>query len=73
MIYTGYIDSEREPIKVDDYMATPSESRAGIVVEESGKFFLRYGDTYDWLSAVANKYHIISEKEADDIFGDYYS
>lgn len=73
MIYTGYVDSYLEPIKVGDYMATPSESRAGVVVDEDGKFYLRYGDTYDWLSTVANKYHIISEKTADYIFGNYYS
>lgn len=65
MIYTGYIDSERDPIKVGDYMASGSEAHVGYVEDSKYGFILRYGDTFDELSILNNQYHIISEEYAD--------
>lgn len=65
MIYTGYIDSEREPIKVGDYMTNGSELFVGCVEDSKYGFILSYGDTFDELSSLNNQYHIISEEYAD--------
>lgn len=70
MIYTGYIDSEREPIKVGDYLASPLEHFIGLVIEYKGCFVLSYSNgTYDELWRLDNTYHMISEKRAFEIEG----
>jgi len=61
MRYTGYIDSEREPIKIGDYMASEEEHYVGQVLYDTRGLILSYGNTFDDLKTVANKYHIISE------------
>jgi len=70
MIYTGYIDSEREPIKVGDYMASPKEHYVGQVLYNERGFMLVYigGGTFDKLKHVANYYHIITEDYAKHLY-----
>lgn len=68
MIYTGYIDSEREPIKVGDYMASEEEYTIGVVLYDKRGLVLSYGDTFDELKTVANDYHIVSEKHAEHLY-----
>lgn len=66
MIYTGYIDSEREPIKVGDYMTSECEYFTGVVINHNKGFRLSYANgTYDDLKDVANKYSIVSEDYAN--------
>ena len=68
MIYTGYVDSELEPIKVGDYMASEEEYTVGAVLYDKRGLVLSYGDTFDELKTVANKYHIVSEEYADYLY-----
>ncbi len=68
MIYTGYVDSELEPIKVGDFMASPSEKYIGYVMETKYGFLLSYGDTNDTLKSVANEYHIVTEDYANYLY-----
>ena len=70
MIYTGYIDSEREPIKVGDYMASPDEEYyVGMVINHREGFRLSYHNgTYNELKNVANSYHIITENYANHLY-----
>lgn len=66
MIYTGYIDSEREPIKVGDYMVSECEYFVGMVIDHKKGFRLSYSNgTYDDLKDVGTKYTIVSEKYAN--------
>lgn len=65
MIYTGFIDSELEPIKIGDYMTNESEYFVGQVLYDKRGLILSYGDTFDELKSVANNYTIISEKYAN--------
>ena len=63
MIYTGYIDSERQAIKVGDYMASEEEHFVGMVIDHKQGFRLSYSNgTYDDLKDVDNKYHIVTEE-----------
>jgi hypothetical protein len=68
MIYTGYIDSEREPIKTGDYMASPTELFVGMVMETKHGFVLSYGNTFDELRRLNNEYHIVSEDYATYLY-----
>lgn len=66
MIYTGYVDNERLPIKVGDYMASEEEYFIGMVIDHKQGFRLSYSNgTYDNLKDIANKYSIISEDYAN--------
>jgi hypothetical protein len=70
MIYTGYIDSEREPIKVGDYMTSPDEEYfVGMVINHNKGFRLSFHNgTYDELKNVANTFHIITENYAKYLY-----
>ncbi len=68
MIYTGYIDSGREPIKVGDYMASEEGHTVGVVLYDKRGLVLSYGNTFDELKTVVNDYHIVSEKYAEYLY-----
>lgn len=62
---TGYVDSQNKPIHLDDYMESEDEYFFGQVVKHKNRFILSYGDTFDTLKNVANKYHLITENYAN--------
>lgn len=68
MIYTGIVDSELTPIKVGDYMASETEHSVGQAFYDKRGLILSYGDTFDDLRDVGNKYHIVSENYANELY-----
>lgn len=67
-ICTGYIDNERNPIHLGDYMESPDEEYFGQIIKYNNKFVLSYPSPsfiFDDIQDVADKYHIISENYAN--------
>lgn len=69
MICTGYVDSELEPIKIGDYMASEGEHFFGQVLYDKRGFVLCYDNgTFDELWRLENKYTIVSETYAEYLY-----
>jgi len=67
-ICTGFIDSNKNPIHLGDYMESPDEEYFGQVIKYKDKFVLSYPShsfTFDDIRAIADKYHLISENYAN--------